>query len=357
MKALLVHNPSAGTRTQFGSVEVALSELRKGGWEAEGQPTLSGGDATKLTRNAAEAGYDAVFAVGGDGTVNEVLNGLVGSNTSLGVLPFGTANVWAKEMGLPMNDMAAAANLQAQAPSVCVDVGEVIGEGFGPRAFLLWCGVGFDAHITAEIEPQRALKRRLGALMFLLYGARAVFTFRGQRARLDVDGQRHRTRLLLALASNAQLYGGLVRISPGAKVDDGLLDVAVFRGTGVWRTAWHLLRVFLGWHLNAVDVEHYRARNISIQAPRMPVHVDAEPIGVTPVRISIRPQAVRVLVPQTANRLLFVDEAKLKPPVRPSTTFTHAGQEQDRQKSLYDLLSTKSLDLARGPGAMVPFFP
>jgi diacylglycerol kinase (ATP) len=334
MKALLVYNPSAGTRTDFGAVDIALDVLRSGGWDAEARQTISGGDATKFTRQAAEAGYGAIFAVGGDGTVNEVMNGLLGSNTSLGVLPFGTANVWAKEMGLPMNDMAAAARLQVNAPSVYVDAGEVCGDGFGPRAFLLWCGVGFDAHITAEVEPQRALKRRLGAVMFLVVGARAVFTFRGQRAQLDVDGKKWRTRLMLALASNTQLYGGLVRISPGAKLDDGLLDLAIFRGRGVWSTAWHLVRVFLGWHLNAVDVEHLRAREISIRAPRLPVHVDAEPIGVTPVRITIRPQAVRVLVPQTANRLLFLNEAVKNAPGRQGSPVKHLRQEQDRQTPL-----------------------
>ena len=305
MKALLVHNPSAGTRTDFAAVEAACNELRTGGWEVEAQRTLTVGDATKLARQAAQASYQAVFAVGGDGTVNEVLNGVLGSDTSLGVLPYGTANVWAKEMGLPSYDMAAAARLQAHAPSVVIDAGEVRGEGFGPRAFLLWCGVGFDAQIAAQIEPQRALKRRLGALMFWVFGVRTAFSFRGERAWIEVDGKPHRTRLLLALSSNAQLYGGLVRISPEAKVDDGLLDVAIFHGTGVLQTAWHLVRVFLGWHLHAVDVEHHRAHDVTIRAPSLPVHVDAEPIGVTPVRISIRPKAVRVLVPATANRSLF----------------------------------------------------
>lgn len=305
MKALLIHNPSAGTRTDYSQVIAARDVLRAEGWEAESEETSSGGEATKIARQAAQAGYDALFAVGGDGTLNEVMNGILGSGTALGVLPYGTANVWAKEMGLPLNDLAAAARAQAKATRCWVDAGEAFGESFGSRAFLLWCGVGFDASITAEIEPQRALKRRLGALMFWVVGVRTAFTFRGQRAQFEVDGKRGRTRLLLALASNAQLYGGLVRVSPGAKVDDGLLDLALFRGTGAWQTGWHLLRVFLGWHLNAVDVNHYRAREISIRASNLPVHVDAEPIGVTPVRIAVRPSAIRVLVPSTANRSLF----------------------------------------------------
>jgi diacylglycerol kinase (ATP) len=298
-------------RTDYSALQSALVVMREAGWEVEARETQAGGDAINLARQAAQSDYGAVFAVGGDGTLNEVMNGVLGSDTALGVLPYGTANVWAKEMGLPLNDMAAAARVQVYAPAVPVDVGQVRGESFGPRAFLLWCGVGFDAHITAEIEPQRALKRRLGALMFWLVGIRAAFTFRGRRAQVNVDGNKRRFRILLALASNTQLYGGLVRVSPEAKVDDGLLDLAVFRGTGVRRTSWHLLRVFLGWHLRVPDVEHHRAREITIRGPRLPVHVDAEPIGTTPVQISIHPQAVRVLVPPTANRTLFTNEPQM----------------------------------------------
>lgn len=302
MRALLVHNPSAGIKTDFRAVDAAADELRKVGWEVEARPTTSSGEATIFAREAAKSGCEAAFAVGGDGTVNEVLNGVIGSKTSLGVLPYGTANVWAKEMGLPLNEMTAAARLQAKAPSIRIDAGRVEGESIGSRAFLLWCGVGFDAHITAEIEPQRALKRRLGALIFGVVGVQAAFTFRGRRAQIDVDGEMHRTRLLLALASNTQLYGGVVRISPEAKLDDGLLNLAIFHGTGAWMTAWHLVRVFLGWHLKSIDVDHLRAREILIRAPKLPVHVDAEPIGFTPVRISVIPHAVRILLPATANR-------------------------------------------------------
>jgi YegS/Rv2252/BmrU family lipid kinase len=307
---MVIHNPSAGSRTDHGAVDAAVAALRENGWEVQVRQTTSGGDATKLARLASLSACDSVFAVGGDGTANEVVNGILGTNTSLGVLPYGTANVWAKEMGLPLNDMVAAARLQANAPAVCIDAGQAQGDGFGPRAFLLWCGVGFDASITAEIEPQRALKRRLGAAMFWLVGVHTAFTFRGQRARIEVDGKKMRARLLMALISNAQLYGGLVRVSPAASVDDGMLDLAVFHGTGAWQTAWHLLRVFLGWHVHAPDVSHHRGTEISITASGLPVHVDAEPVGLTPVRISIRPKSLRVLVPPTANQSLFTRRAR-----------------------------------------------
>ncbi len=304
MRALLIHNPTAGQRTDPAAIQAAIDVLLASGWQVDLRETHAGGDGERLAREAAGQGYDVAFAVGGDGTVNDVLNGLIGTPTALGVLPYGTVNVWAKEMGLPLGDLAAAARLQTQAKVRCIDAGEAEG-AFGKRAFALWCGVGFDAAIAAEIEPQRQARRRFGALIWWLAGARTAFTFRGRMARITVDGESHRMRVLLGLASNVQLYGGLVRISPQARLDDGLLNLAIFRGTGAWRTAWHLLRVFTGWHIHAPDVEHYRAREIIITANKLPVHVDAEPIGHTPVHITVRPRALNALVPPTANASLF----------------------------------------------------
>jgi len=309
VNALVIHNPSAGKYTDRAALESALDVWRRAGWRVQLVETDAGGDATRIAAHAAHANCDVVFAVGGDGTVNEVLNGLLHTNAALGVLPYGTANVWAKEMGLPLNDLAGAARLQLDAPPMVIDVGEARGTAknaaFGPRAFVLWCSVGFDAQITHEIEPQRALKRRLGASMFWLVGLRAAFTFRGRRVKITIDGKTRRRRVLMAVASNAQLYGGLVRLSPDARVDDGELNLVLFLGTGALTTGWHLVRVFLGLHHRAPDVEHHIARSISVRGPRLPVQLDGEPMGTTPVEITIRPKALRVLVPPHANRALF----------------------------------------------------
>ncbi len=114
-----------------------------------------------------------------------------------------------------------------------------------------------------------------------------------------------RKRVILALAANAQLYGGIVKIAPGARLDDGALDLLVFKGTGVWETAGHLVRVFLGMHLRDPQVESYRVKCVSIESGNLPVHVDAEPIGFAPVDISVREKSLFILVPKTANATLF----------------------------------------------------
>jgi YegS/Rv2252/BmrU family lipid kinase len=306
VNARLIFNPSAGMRDEHAGIRRALTVLRERGWRIDVAETARMGDATRLARAAAQEELDAVIAVGGDGTMNEVANGLVDTTTALGVLPGGTANVWAKEMGLPLGDMVTAARRLADADVRAIDVGEVRGPTIEPRVFVLCSGIGLDALITSDIEPQRAMKRRLGALLFWLVGIRDAWSYRGKRAKLIAGDRRLNRRVILALAANAQLYGGIVRIAPTARVDDGLLDFVVFKGTGFWATAWHILRVFFGAHVRDPQVEIYRVPNISVSGKNLRVHVDAEPLGLAPVEIRVRPRALRVLVPKTANRSLFV---------------------------------------------------
>jgi len=294
---------------RHAALTAALETLRAMGWEVAARETRRGGDATRLAREAATENWDAAFAVGGDGTVNEVLNGLLGSQTALGVLPFGTANVWALEMGLPLHDMSRAAALQATAPTRWVDVGLARGgedaETFGPRAFLLFSGAGFDAAIVREVEAQRAVKRRWGKLFFIFVGFRQALAYRGRRVTVTVDGARYKRRVLFAITSNAQLYAALFRLPPDARVDDGLLDLTLFHGGNTLHTAWHFIRLGVGFFSRQPDIEHLRGREIEIRGAELPVHLDAEPVGSTPLYISIKPRALRVLVPETANRSLF----------------------------------------------------
>jgi YegS/Rv2252/BmrU family lipid kinase len=305
MHAALIYNPSSGMGQDRSALDMAIRALRALGWDTTERDTHARGEAFKFAREAAEQGYEAAFAVGGDGTLNEVSNGVLDTPTAVGVLPYGTANVWALEMGLPLNDLAGAAAVQAQAPVRAIDVGIVTGKGFGPRAFLLSCGVGFDATVIREVEAQRSLKRRWGKLLFVAYGVRKGLQYRGRRVNVTVDGETHRRRILLALTSNAQLYGAAFRFPPDARIDDGLLDVTVLEGENALHTAWHFIRLGAGLYETSPDVQHWRGREISLSGASLPVHADAEPVGSTPIEIRVKPGALRVFVPGTANRSLF----------------------------------------------------
>lgn len=307
MRAAIIHNPSAGVNANHSLLDGALQVLREFGWQVALYETRAAGQAVALARQAADSGLEAAFAVGGDGTLNEVLNGVLGSETAIGILPFGTANVWALEMGLPLNDLPRAARLQAQAAPRAIDVGVAQGKTFGPRAFILSCGAGFDAAVIHEVETQRALKRRWGKLYFVLVGLRQAVAYRGRRIRVTIDGDRMARRVILALTSNTQLYGAFARIPPDARIDDGLLDVTLLHGKNVFSTAWLFLRLGAGLYKLQPDIEQRRGRVIELAGAPLPIHLDAEPVGSTPAQIHIQPRALRVLVPSTAHRELFQD--------------------------------------------------
>jgi len=307
MRAVVIHNPTSGTSVNHSRLSAATQALNELGWETSIRETLQSGDATRLAREAANAGYEAAFAVGGDGTLNEVLNGVLNTSTAVGVLPYGTANVWALEMGLPLNDLVRAAVMQAQAAPRQIDVGIAQGRGLEPRAFILSCGAGFDASVIHEVEGQRELKRRYGKLYFVAVGMRQALQYRGRKITVTVDGVKYTRRVILALTSNTQLYGALVRMPPDARIDDGLLDVTLLHGDNAAHTAWHFIRLGMGMFNQVPDLDHFRGREVEIRGARLPLHLDAEPVGSTPVQIHIQPGALRVFVPSTAHRSLFAN--------------------------------------------------
>lgn len=305
MRAVIIHNPTSGMHNTHAAIDAATAAFRTVGWETSTLETQASGDATRLAREAAAQGIEVVMAMGGDGTLNEVANGVLDTQTAIGVLPLGTANVWALEMGLPLDNIARAAMLQAQGTRQSIDVGIAQGEGFGPRAFLLSCGAGLDAAVIEQVENDRDNKRRFGKMFFLAVGFRQALQYRGRKISVKVDGVTYRRRVLLALTSNTQLYGAMVRLPPDARINDGLLDITLLHGDNALNTLWHFMRLGTGIFLEQSDIEHYRAKSIEIRGDSLQVHVDAEPVGTTPVKIRVKPNALRVLVPSTANPAIF----------------------------------------------------
>ena len=188
MKALLIFNPMAGQRDVRSELDEAVAYLTERGWQIDVRETRGGGDATAYARQGVAAGCEAVIVAGGDGTIGEAVNGLAGSETALGVLPVGTANVWALEMHIPARTPLHPYRLIDSARPLHrgrirrVDLGRA-----GERYFLLWSGVGLDAVVTEGVDPE--IKKRLGPLAFALPGVQAATSFRSTRARLVIDGR------------------------------------------------------------------------------------------------------------------------------------------------------------------------
>ncbi|MDW7992091.1 MAG: diacylglycerol kinase family lipid kinase [Anaerolineae bacterium] len=280
------------------------------GWSLDIEVTRCAGDATHLAWQAARAGMDAVWIAGGDGTLNEAVNGLVGTQTALGVLPVGTGNVWARQLHLPVYTLThpfrlrEAAIAQAQGRVRVVDVGRL-----NDRYFLLWAGMGFDAQITAQIEPRPKRVKRLGVLPYVVAGLTLAREFSGVRTHLVLDGRPLRRRALLVVVSNVQMYS-IFQLTPQARMDDGLLDVFLFRGLGGFFYMLRMAgRLFAGRHLEDPRVIQRRAREITVWTERpMAVQADGEPLGTTPVSVRVVPRSLRVLVPPQAPSNLFGGE-------------------------------------------------
>ncbi len=302
---LIVRNPGARRAGAERELWSATASLRASGWEVDLHTTTGPGDATEIAAAAAAHGVSVVAACGGDGTVHEVVNGLAGTDTALAVIPGGTADVWAREAFVPRN-AAQAFTLIPSARAERVDLG--IAEGaFGRRYFLLMCGVGLDAEAVRRVGHDSTGKRRLGRAWYVAVAARVLLGASPTDATLTLDGASIGRPLLQALAGNTQLYGGVTRLTSGARIDDGLLDLCVFSGRGRGRQLSLALRALRGGlHKRAGNgVDYLRGERIEVRSERpLPVQADGEYIGETPVTLSVEPQSLTVMLGQRPNVLL-----------------------------------------------------
>lgn len=306
--AMLIFNPAAGARDVRRELGQVIAFLEQRGWQVDLRETRGATDATTFARQAVTMGKETVLVVGGDGTINEVINGLAGSEVAVGLLPAGTGNVWAMEMRLPIPSPIRWRTLLDATRSLVrgevrhIDLGRVKG-----RYFLLWGGIGLDAQVTQRMEPRTRTTKKLGALAYAVAAFLVAKDFRGTRTRVVADGQKIRTRSMLIIISNAQLYARIARIASRAYLDDGLLDVCVFKGSGLPMTLLHVAHILTERHLQDPRVAYVQARQVIVETKRpLPVQVDGDHIGTTPVMFEAVPQALRIIVPPEVPSWLFV---------------------------------------------------
>jgi diacylglycerol kinase (ATP) len=304
LRVLLLVNPTAGMRP--ASIADLEAELRARGAQVEVATTTRAGEGVTIARQAADSGVDVLLACGGDGTLNEAVNGLAGSTTALATFPAGTVNVWAREVGIPSDPVRNAALLW-EGVRRRVDLGRA-----GDRYFLLMAGVGFDADVAAQISGPE--KRRWGALAYIGRGIVTALRWPIRRMWILLDDRAIKRRLLFAVIGNTRLYGGVVNITHHAVADDGMLDVCLFGGRHVAEKLAHAWRVVTRSHTRAPTVEYYRAHQITlVTRPRMYVQVDGDTIGQTPMQFAAVPRALTVIVPAHSSQ---ADGLFLKPPER-----------------------------------------
>lgn len=309
MRCKLIVNPHSGPWDVRPELAAVLNHLDNRGWKASLHNTEQPGEATALARQAVHENADAVLVVGGDGTINEVVNGLAESPVALGVLPGGTGNVWAKALGLPTRSplhlMPLLDSVRALVPGTTrrIDLGKANG-----RYFLQWTGLGLDAEVTYAMEPRTRRQRRLGIVAYLVAGVATAAHMAGTRTRILIDDQRVYRRSILVVVSNSRVYSAGLTMATDARLDDGLLDVDVFAGTGFGDSMRTALGVITGLHVRDPRHSVYRGRTIQVESDRpLAVHVDGEPFGTTPLHCQVVPKGLTVLLPRHPRSELFAD--------------------------------------------------
>lgn len=228
--------------------------------------------------------WAAIVAAGGDGTVKTVALSLAGTGTPLGILPLGTAMNVANGLGLPL-ELEPAIEVLATGAAQPIDLGEAAGE-----PFLEVASIGLTADVLAEATEIG--QGRWRAALDLL---RRATRYRRTRIRLVLDGREVRTRALSLVIANGPYTGRGMLIAPQARLDDGLLDVVVFRGFGPWRLGLHLLGILFGRRSDP-RIRTYRARRIRVESHRpLSVRADSRDLGVTPIDLGLRPDQLRAI--------------------------------------------------------------
>lgn len=247
------------------------------------------GEAETMARHAAKEGFETIVAAGGDGTINEVVNGIAGSDAALGLLPLGTMNVFALELGLPANNLGLCWDIIQAQHSRFVDLPKANGKHFVQLA-----GVGLDAQVVKETSL--AFKRSFGPLSYLISATQIAAR---RPPRLFIESANSVTKEgSFVLVGNGRLYGGPFPFFKNAVIDDGLLDVVVFKQLGYLEIIKYLQNVLFSSEIRLPEVEYFQTSQLQVLSEEdVPVEIDGELIGQCPVKFEVLERKLRVLVP------------------------------------------------------------
>jgi len=285
-----VFNPESGRvrakETMLGRV---LPVFARAGMTVDVRPTERAGHATEIAAQAAREGVERVLGWGGDGTLNEVMRGLAGTETALGVLPGGTVNVFAREVGIPRSIEAAAETF------VTGEVRRIPVGVASERPFLLMTGVGLDAEVVHRLKT--GFKHALGAAAFWLDGFRMLASYSMPSIRVRSEGRVIEGSGLVA--GKTRRYGPRYLITPDARLEEPLLHVVVFRGNKRRDYIRYLAGIVSGFHLRFDDVVSFKTSSLTVESDSsVPYQIDGEFAGETPVDLQVRDRALSVVLPR-----------------------------------------------------------
>ncbi|MER7845101.1 diacylglycerol kinase [Kitasatospora sp. NPDC096077] len=294
-RVVVLSNPAAGIGHAEPAARRAVARLRGLGIEVDPQAGRSAEDAVRLAREAAAGGADAVVVVGGDGMINLALQALADTAVPLGVVPAGTGNDHAREYGLPIGAPEAAADVIAAGRTRSIDLGRIT----GPDGSVRWYGsvlaTGFDSLVSDRANRLRWPRGRMRYNLAILaeFANLRPLPFRITLA----DGTVIERELTLAAVGNSRSYGGGMLICPAALPDDGLLDLTLVDAMPRLRIARFFPTLFKGTHVSHPEVTTLRTESLRIESPGITAYADGEFITDLPVEITVRREALHLLVP------------------------------------------------------------
>jgi diacylglycerol kinase (ATP) len=307
-KAILIYNPVSGQRRsrRLGDIESAGKHLADSGIAVEFAPTSEAGSATAIARQAVAQNLDLVIACGGDGTVNEIVNGLAGSAVPMALLPAGTANILAKELGIPWNIPGAARLIAGSTPRrIALGCIEAAGNenGNGParaaRYFLCVGGSGPDGAIVNGVDAK--LKKSIGTFAYWVEGMRQLFTYKFPIMR--IESHEHTVDATIVVVGRTAEYGGPFKITTGASLYEDSFEVLAFSTQSRLRYLFALPALYFGKLRGVRGISAWKTTDVTCTAlpgGTLYAQLDGEPVGALPLRFRVVPDALTLLVPATS---------------------------------------------------------
>ncbi|KEO81788.1 diacylglycerol kinase [Tumebacillus flagellatus] len=298
-RARLIYNPSAGKEALLHSVPRILDFLEQGGLEVSTAMTHGANDAVRAARQACEDRFDLVIAAGGDGTINEVINGLsqMEYRPTLGVLPGGTTNDLARALHLP-RDLKSACEIILQNHRVPLDVGRV-GDGF----FINIAGCGRLTEITYEVPSK--LKTHLGQLAYYVKGLEKLPFLKPIQIAIDSPDFAFEGKAMLCLIANSNSIGGFEKLAPNASLHDGFFDVIIVKPCKIPELVRLATLALRGEHLNSDRVIYFHTDRLTVSsAEEVELNLDGEFGGLLPREFECLKHHLNVLVPKPVEEVL-----------------------------------------------------
>ncbi|MFL6108874.1 MAG: diacylglycerol/lipid kinase family protein [Marmoricola sp.] len=282
-------NPTSGKGRGRQIADLVRSRLSDAGFQVQALQGRDGDEALDLARQCVEDQVETLVVIGGDGMVHLAVQALAGSGTRLGLVPAGTGNDVARALDLPRKDPAAATDVVIGGKERAIDLARA-----GHKYYVTVLAAGFDAIVNERANEMTWPK---GQMRYNLATLAELRTFSPIPYVIDVDGEQHRFEAMMVAVGNSESFGGGMRITEGAVIDDGMLDVVAILPMSKLELVRTFPKLFSGTHVHHPKYRHYAGKVVTVAAPGITAYADGERMSALPLTVEVAPAALRVLVP------------------------------------------------------------